>query len=291
MESDSGNPPLIVIVGQTATGKSALGLELAARFNGEIICADSRTVYKEMDIGTAKPSRQDRARVPHHLLSIARPDYPISAADFQRKALRAIQKIQANGKLPFLIGGSGLYVDAVMYNFSFRSASKSLRRKELENKTVKELHDILRTEGIDLPSNPLNQRHLVRQLETRGQSKTQTNLRDHTLVLGIEIENQVLKARIHERVKGMFESGLELEVMKLVAKYGWNCRALQTIGYQEFRPYFEGTCTKEELMQSIERNTVKYAKRQKTWFKRNKDIHWICKVEESIALITSFLNK
>jgi tRNA dimethylallyltransferase len=161
-------PILIAIVGETASGKSALALDLAERYNGEIIAADSRTVYRGMDIGTAKPSVADRARVPHHLIDIADPDQSISAADFQRLAYKAIADIQAREKNAFLVGGTGLYIDAVLYNFKFHGPADLAERAKLEKLSVVELRQQLQDEGTPLPTNQNNPRHLVRQLETKG---------------------------------------------------------------------------------------------------------------------------
>ncbi|HZM63823.1 MAG TPA: tRNA (adenosine(37)-N6)-dimethylallyltransferase MiaA [Candidatus Saccharimonadales bacterium] len=292
MESGANNTPLIAIVGQTASGKSSLAVELAQQFNGEIICADSRTVYKGMDIGTAKPSLDDQHAVRHYLLDIAQPDKPVTAAAFKQMAQAAIRNIISRGKLPFLVGGTGLYIDAVLFDFSFSSYPDLRLREELTAKTVSELQAMLLAKGIKLPRNASNHRHLIRQLETGGASGTKNPLRKNTLVLGLEPpQRDDLEKKLVNRLDRMLKKGLEGEVEALVAKFGWECPALQTIGYQEFRPYFEGQCDLKEVQESIIRNSLQYAKRQKTWFKRNDHIRWICKKEEAVDLITSLLNK
>jgi len=292
MEPRSNHPPLVVIVGQTASGKSSVALELAARYDGEIICADSRTVYKGMDIGTAKPSAGEQGRIRHHLLDVTTPDHLFTAADFKHQVDIAIQDIARRGKLPIMVGGTGLYVDAVIFNFGFRPPVRSqAQRTSLEGLSVEELHMVLQKKGLPLPANERNPRHLMRQIETGGVQAMREPLRDNTLVLGITREKEDLHQRIQVRIDDMLKYGLEAEVRKLVEIYGWTPRAFQTIGYQEFRRYFEGLCDLDEVKAAVVRSTEQYAKRQLTWFKRNKSIHWICKAEESVDLITTLLNK
>lgn len=291
MEPQSDQPPVIVIVGETASGKSALALELAQRFNGEIIAADSRTIYRGMDIGTAKPSRDERAIMPHHLINIVDPDQSFTAADYKEAALAVIEQVTGRQKIPFLVGGTGLYIDAVLYNFSFATQPDLKERVRLESLSVKQLQYELQERGIPLPANEKNPRHLIRQLETEGKMGHRETLRSNTLIIGIEQDREQSQRRIEERVAAMFASGLEEEVRQLVARYGWDCAVLQTIGYQEFKPYFEGLATLAEVQAEIEKNTIRYAKRQRTWFKRNKSIHWLNKREEAVDLVTTFLNK
>jgi tRNA dimethylallyltransferase len=282
---------LIAIVGETASGKSSLALELAECYNGEIIAADSRTVYKGMDIGTAKPSREDQARVPHHLLDISTPDMPISAAIFQQRAHKIIDDIAGRGKTPFLVGGTGLYIDAILYDFTFHGQADTRERQALQQLSVDELQQRLHDENIPLPQNYKNPRHLIRQLETRGMHGERHTLRPNTMVFGLTVDPEKRKVRIAERVADMMQQGLKEEARRLFNTYGEQCPALQTIGYQEFVPYFHDIGTLEEVQQRIVRHTLAYARRQRTWFRRNKDIHWICKKEEVDVLITTELNK
>lgn len=291
MESQSNNTPLIVIVGETASGKSSLSLQLAQRFSGEIIAADSRTVYKGMDVGTAKPTVAERSRVPHHLLDIANPDQPITAARYKLLAQAAIAEVGGRGRLPFLVGGTGLYVDAVLFDFAFRRPPDPAQRRELQLLSVEELQARLLEAGIPLPANEHNQRHLIRQLETNGEVALSQELRPNTLVLGLQVDREALRNRIVERTEAMFTAGLEQEVRRLSREYGWQIPAMQTIGYQEFETYFVGNRTLAEVKQEIVRNTVRYAKRQRSWFKRNKSIKYICNSDEAVDSITTFLNK
>ncbi len=292
MESQPNRPPLIVIVGETGSGKSALALDLARRFNGEIIAADSRTIYRGMDIGTAKPSVSERDQVAQYLIDIVSPDVTFTAADFKRLAQLSIKVIVDKGKVPFLVGGTGLYIDAILYDFSFASKPDPDERLRLQRMNVEALQAELEARGIPLPANVKNPRHLIRQLETEGgMPAADRQLRDNTLIIGLRLEPDELKTRIAQRVAAMFAAGLEQEVRQLVDRYGWQCVVLQTIGYQEFQPYFKGEAALEDVQAQIEKNTIQYAKRQRTWFKRNKSIHWLNKREEAVDLITSFLNK
>lgn len=291
MEPRSNNPPLVVIVGQTASGKSALALSIAERWNGEIIAADSRTIYRGMDIGTAKPSAADRARVPHHLIDVVDPDTSFTARDFQRLAQASIADITARGRLPILAGGTGLYVDAVIFNFGFRGGSDRSQRALLETFDAARLQEILVRQNLPLPENAQNPRHLIRAIERAGAPMTKGEIRPNTLVIGLELSREVLKERVTQRLDAMLAAGLEQEVISLAKRYGWVCPPMQTIGYQEFRSYAAGQVTVQEVRQAIITHTVQYAKRQKTWFKRNQSINWISKTEEAVELVTTFLNK
>jgi tRNA dimethylallyltransferase len=291
MEPKPTNPPLIVIVGQTASGKSALALSIAERWNGEIIAADSRTIYDGMDIGTAKPTIAEQKKVHHHLLDLTTPDKPFTASDFKDRAVAAIADISSRGKLPILVGGTGLYIDAILYDFSFRGVFDAEQRAHLSRLPVDTLQTILIERGIPLPANDKNPRHLVRAIETEGQVGARHDLRDNTLILGVRLERDVLEERVTARVDAMLAKGLEDEVRRLAEIYGWAVSPMQTIGYQEFKAYFSGELTYNEMRQAIITHTMQYAKRQKSWFNRNKSIHWISKAEEGVAAVTTFLNK
>ncbi len=278
---------LVIIVGPTASGKSGIALQLAQEHGGEIICADSRTIYKGMDIGTAKPTAVEQALVPHHLLDIVTPDQTFTAAQFQQRANQAITDIHERGKLPIMVGGTGLYVDSVIYNYSFRSTNPALRQ-QLEKLTVAELQERILALGLELPENKQNPRHLIRILETNGQVAQNQTLRPATLLLGVDCPTDVLKARIAARVEAMVAQGLEAEVEALAAQYGWEAEAMKGIGYREWQAYFEGPRNSEDLIKTKEliiKNTWQYARRQRTWFKRNKNIHWDSPVEQPSATI------
>jgi tRNA dimethylallyltransferase len=266
-------------------------LQLSEKFNGEIIAADSRTIYRYMDIGTAKPTSQEQARIPHHLIDVVDPSESFSAARFKQQAEQAINAISARGKLPFMVGGTGLYVDAVLYNFSFRNKPDESERARLATLSVEELQGLLSDQGISLPENSRNPRHLIRALETKGVAGVRHELRPNTLILGMTVDREVLKHNIMLRVNAMIQQGFLDEVRRVAGQYSWDAPALQAPGYKAFRGFFEGNMTLEEAKDLFIRNDLQLAKRQRTWFKRNKSIHWLDKREEAVDLITSFLNK
>ncbi len=255
-----GEIPLIVIVGQTATGKTALAIELAGKLNGEIICADSRTVYKSMDIGTAKPTKKERALAPHHLLDVVDPDEPFTVVDFKTLTNQAIDQIASRGKIPIMVGGSGLYVDSVLFDYSFSPANT--RRDQ---------------------NNP---RHLGKTVQV-----SKSDLRPNTIVLGLKKDRQELKKIIIKRVEQMVGGGLIDEVQEIERRYGRKIKALQAPGYRAFLQYINGKITLEEAKELFIKNDLSLAKRQLTWFRRNKSIHWVNDKTEAVALTTTFLNK
>jgi len=291
-------PKIIVILGPTASGKTELAIKLAKKFKGEIISADSRQVFKGMDIGTAKP--KDTNNIPHHLLDLIKPNQQFNVALFKRRALRAIKEIKKRKKIPFLVGGSGLYIQAVVENINFSKipAQKELREK-LEKKTEKELFDMykkLDPKGAKLIEKG-NKRRLIRAIEVSKatgkpyweQRKKGEALFD-VLEIGIKIPKQELRKRIKERTEKMIEQGLEKEVKKIIKKYGW-IPPLHTIGYQEWKEYFSNDITKERVKEMIILHTGQFAKRQMTWFKRDKKILWVRDYTKAEKLIRAFLKK
>lgn len=287
-------PPLVVIVGETASGKSALALELAEKFSGELICADSWTVYKGFDIGTAKPSQAERARVPHHLLDVVDPAAGFNAVEFQRLAKAAIDDISSRGKLPILVGGTGLYVDSVLFDYQFLPPTDPEVRSELNALSLPEvLHRAeeleLDTTGIDLR----NKRRVIRLIENNGQRPTRHDMRTNTLVLGVSVPRSELSERIGQRVDTMLAAGLETEAGKLAERFGWDVEPMKGIGYREWREYFSGRQSIAETRARIVKATLDLAKRQRTWFKRNKSIQWLDnrdKYTQAVELITTILN-
>lgn len=252
-------PRLVVVVGATASGKTALAIELAQKFDGEIICADSRTVYKHLDIGTAKPTLEERAAVPHHLLDVVEPDEIFTVVDFKRLAGLAIDDISSRGKVPILVGGSGLYIDSVLYDYSF--AQKDAARDEV------------------------NPRHI--QKESAGSRQA---MRENTLILGLKLPKEVISKRITERVDAMVDAGLVQETKFLLDNYPAS-KALDSTGYKAIREYLAGSLNLEEAKALFVQNDQKLAKRQQTWFKRNNSIQWSDNREELVEIATTFLNK
>lgn len=283
---------LIVIVGETASGKSALGLKLAKKFDGEIICADSWTVYKGFDIGTAKPSDDERRRVVHHLLDIADPRDGFSAAIFKRCATKAINDISSRGKLPILVGGSGLYIDSVIFDYKFLPAGPSGQRQTLDKLSLKELMEKIKQAGIDTSGIDLrNKRRLIRLLETKGIRPGSSGLRPNSLVLGIKTPRDQLEKLIVSRIDGMLAAGLEQEVRELVKTYGWSEEPMKGIGYREFQGYLAGTETLDQAREHIIRSTTQLAKKQRTWFKRNNSIQWLSDPAQANMIVQNFLSK
>lgn len=283
---------LIVIVGETASGKSSLALELAKSINGEIICADSWSVYREFNIGTAKPIATERQSIEHHLLDVANPADGFNAAQFKLLAEAAIEDILNRGKIPILVGGTGLYIDSVIYNYSFLPAGANKQRAELNSKTLDELREIIKSKKIETAGIDINnKRRVIRLIENEGVRPTKAKLREHTFVVGLEIGKDELVDRVESRVQNMIDNGLEAEVKQLSEKYGWEIEPMKGIGYREFKDMFSGIKSIDEVREDINRNTLKLAKKQRTWFKRNKDINWVDNAEVAQQLVNNWLKK
>ena len=292
---DRSNPSmgltrLLVVVGPTASGKSGLALKLSRQFNGEIIAADSRTIYRDMDIGTAKPTAAEREAVTHHLLDVVEPNQPFSAADFQQRANRAIADIQSRGRLPIMVGGTGLYVDSVIYNYSFKPGEAAQHDSALVALSLEELQARAEDLGISLNhSDWHNPRRLIRAIETNGQPPTKHEIRPDTLVLGLSLDPAELEARITTRVHQMVEHGLQAEVEELLRHHKPDSEAMTGIGYRSFAQLASGDLTQQQAIEQTIQDTKRYAKRQLTWFKRNKDIRWVQNTTEAQALVSEFL--
>ena len=287
-------PYLICVVGQTATGKSSLALRTAQQWNGEIICADSWTIRREVNVGTAKPSTEEQKLVPYHLLDIVGPEEDFNAALFKNLANEAIADIASRGKLPIMVGGTGLYIDSVIYDYSFATIGNRHERELLDTLTLPQLLqkiDDLSIETGDVDMR--NKRRLVRLIETNGARPTKKNLRNQTLLLGLRTDSNELKKRIADRLDDMLAAGLEDEVRQLSECYGWDCEALKGIGYAQWQEYFLGSENLEQVRQKIIQATTNLAKRQNTWFQRNKSIHWFdtpVNWYEIVDLVTTFLD-
>ncbi len=267
--------PLIVIVGPTASGKSDVAMKIAKKYGGEIICADSRTVYRGMDIGTAKPSKEDQAKVPHHLIDVVDPNQRFTAADFQKQADHAIGDIRSRGKLPMLVGGTGLYVDSVLLNYQFNGNYDPELRKKLEKMSINELHSYSKIHNIKLPENSLNKRHVVRNIERNGNVvKSNSNKLSTSIIVGIATEKETLHNRIVQRTEHFFESGVVVESMLLGKMYGWNNESMTGNIYPIVHKLLNNEMTIDEAKEKFITQDWRLAKRQITWLKRNKFIHW-----------------
>lgn len=276
-------PKLLVILGQTATGKSDLGVELAKEFNGEIISADSRQVYKGMDLGSGKITEEEMQGIPHHLLDVTTPDKTYSAGDFQKDAFTAIEKIHAKGKIPILVGGTGFYIQMIVENTGLTTVKPNVHlRKELDKFTSEELFEVLkekapkRAEKID----PHNKHRLIRSLEIydalgeipeaeAGEEKFET------LQIGLTLPKQELWDKIESRIDKRLESGMIEEVERL-HKEGVSWTKLESFGleYQHIAEYLQNKKTFEELRYILPIKIRQFAKRQLTWFKRDSRIFW-----------------
>ena len=309
-QQSSPVPSLLVLVGPTAVGKTALSLHLAETLDGEIVSADSRLFYRGMDIGTAKPSPEERARVPHHLVDIADPDETVGLAEFQEQAYGAIDGIHARSRLPLLVGGTGQYVRAVVQGWRIpRVPPDADLRADLEAEAESEgaavLHarlaqlDPLAAERIDAR----NVRRVIRALEVctlTGQPISEQQGREpppyRIKQIGLTMARETLYARADARVEAMMASGLEDEVRRLVeAGYGWDLPAMSGLGYVQFQPYFEGHASLEEVTTEIKSATHSFIRRQYNWFRLNDPaIQWFDASEappaEIISSVRAWLN-
>jgi len=286
--------PLIVIVGTTASGKSQLALQLADKFQAEIISADSSNVRRYMDIGTAKPTILDREKIRHHLIDIIDPDTPYTAAVYKRDAMEIISQIRKRGKVPMLVGGTGLYIDSLIYDYSFLPAASDEYRQYLNSLELSQLYDIVDRKNLSLETiDKNNKRRVIRLIETNGAQASKKTMMDNAIVIGIKKDSIQLKTDIIARLDNMINLGLEKEVATLSNKYGWDAEGLKIIGYKEWRLYFQANQSLEEVKARIIKNTLDLSKRQDTWFKKNKSIHWFeypLKKDNIVELIATFLN-
>jgi tRNA dimethylallyltransferase len=281
--------PTIAIVGPTASGKTNLALEVAEHYNGEIICADSRTVYIGMDIGTAKPTREEQARVRHWGLDLVEPGQPFSAADFKRYAIDAIADIRSRGKAPLLVGGTGLYIDAVLYDFTFGPPADLVERERLEAMTIQQLHAYCADNNITLPKNSQNKRHVITAIQRYGaEPLRRQELQLENYIVGIATNMSTLRTRIVERSEHLFANGVVEEASMLGKKYGWESEAMTGNIYPLLKKHHEGTLSLEQVKQTFITLDYQLAKRQMTWLRRNPDIMW-CKLTEAKTYIQTLL--
>lgn len=268
----------MAIVGQTASGKSALAMKVARATGGEIVAADSKTVYKGLDIGTAKPTPADRQAVRHHLLDVVDPDQPFSVARFQQLALAAIGQIRGRKRLPILVGGSGLYADSIMldYDFSGQGGARPELRRQLESLSLEELRSEIKRRQLPMPQNRANRRYLIRSLE-RGSTPVGARepvWRPGVAAVGLKRNRAVLKARIEARLREMLAAGLLEEARLVVSECPPGSEAAKSNIYAALRPYFEGGISLERALEDFVRRDLALAKKQLTWFKRHQQISW-----------------
>ena len=285
-------PKVIVICGPTASGKTALSIELAKKINGEIISCDSMQIYKNMNIGTAKPSKEEMQGIKHYLLDFVEPNQRYSVAEFKKDAEIAIEEILSKGKRPIVVGGTGLYVDSLIYGIEYQDIKLDENyRHQLEERAKKEGLQTLYDEAkkIDAQAmekiSPNDQKRILRVLEiykATGKNKTEQEMESRKngvkydyKVFAINMDREKLYERINKRVDIMIEHGLIQEVEDLLKKYDDFPTAMQGLGYKEVVEYLHGMTTRDEMIEKIKMETRRYAKRQITWFKKNKQTIWI----------------
>lgn len=268
--------PLITIVGPTASGKTGLAIKIAKKYNGEVISADSRAVYRGLDIGTAKPDVIEQDGVTHWGIDIVNPDNRFTASDFKTYAVEKINDIRSRGKVPILVGGTGLYIDSVVYDFQFSARSIDIeRRDELKGHSIEWLHEFCNKNNILLPDNKYNKRHVVNSILRKNEKlKRKHELDDDIIVVGISTEKDILKQRIIQRASTIFDSGVIQEALESANIYGWENEAMTGNVYRLIKGYVDGETSRSELIDNFIKSDVKLAKRQLTWFKRNEHIYW-----------------
>lgn len=282
---------VVVIGGPTASGKTDLSIRLAKKINGEIVSADSMQIYKEMNIGTAKPDEDERQGIKHYMMDIINPDERYSVADYKRQAKIAIQEIINKGKTPIVVGGTGLYIDSLIYEIEYVDIQTDLEyRKQLEERVEKEGLQKLYEEAKKIDEcamekiSPNDKKRILRVLEIYKQTgKTKTQLDKQSRkdvqydykVFAINMNREILYNRINKRVDIMIQKGLIDEVKQIYNKYKMFPTAMQALGYKEVVEYLEDKITKEEMIEKIKQESRRYAKRQLTWFRKNKQTIWL----------------
>ncbi len=293
-------PKLVVIVGPTASGKTALSLKLAKKFHGEIISADSRAIYKKLDIGSAKPTVVERKNVPHHLIDLVQPDQILTLAQYKEWATKKIENIASRNHLPFLVGGTALYVYAVIDNWQIPEVppNKKLRAK-LEKQPVEKLYQQLLKKDAATKSfiDPQNKRRIIRALEVMAATgqpfsaqRKKGPLLFETLMIGVKRTTAEIKQLIARRTKKMIKAGLVKEVAKLLKKgYSPTLPALSGIHYKEIITYLQKKVTLPEAIKLINQNDEQLVRRQLTWFKKDQRIKWVTNSNQATNLVKKFL--
>ena len=301
-------PPIIIIAGPTAIGKTAGAIELCRRFSGEVIGADSMQIYRHMDIGTAKPTPAERACVPHHLIDIIPPDAPFDAARYASAARRIIADLHRNRRLPFVVGGTGLYIKALTRGIFQMPPIDPAVRQRLKKTADEEGSAVLHRRLVQIDPGAAEKIHpndtyrLLRALEVlEGTGRTISDLqRNHrfgespflALKFGLSMERERLYDRIDRRVDAMMDAGFPEEVRRLLAMgYGPELKSMQSIGYRHMTDYLQGRLPLAEAVDTLKRDTRRYAKRQMTWFRADPEIGWTPpqQIDEMAERIKKFL--
>jgi tRNA dimethylallyltransferase len=296
---------VLAIVGPTASGKTALSIKLANQLDGEIINGDSMQVYKEMSIGTAKITAGEMNGIPHHLLDIKDPEESFSVAEYQQVVREKIQEIQSRGKMPIIVGGTGLYVQAVLfdYRFSKGQVDDALRKsltEELERFGPEYMHKKLLKFDPHADIHPNNTRRVLRALEIHlGEGeKVDRSLALSPMyneaIIGLDLPREILYDRINKRVDAMVQKGLLAEVKALHDRNLRDVQSIQAIGYKEIYAFLDGQTSYDDAIERLKQNSRKYAKRQFTYFKNKLPIYWVdalCSPEKNLKEITAFLQE
>jgi tRNA dimethylallyltransferase len=281
---------VLVIIGPTAVGKTKLSIEMAKRYNGEIISGDSMQIYRGMDIGTAKIAKEEMEDIPHHLIDIKEPFESFSVAEFQELVRAKIAEIAKKGKLPIIVGGTGLYIQSVIYDYQFSDVSgDEAYRLQLEERVKEVGNEALHQElkeidpGSAAQIHPNNGRRVIRALEIyhltgktmqEYQSQQQPDLLYNTAIVGLTMNRDQLYERINLRVDMMMDEGLLPEVKALYQQGLRECQSIQAIGYKEIYEYLDGKVTLDEAVENLKQNSRRYAKRQLTWFRNKMKVEW-----------------
>lgn len=290
--ANSSKNKLVTFVGPTASGKTQAALDLAKIIPSEIICADSRTVYKELDIGTAKPTAEDQSRFPHYGLDLVSPGEKYSVADFVTYAEGALRDIWARNKTAILVGGSGLYIDAILFGYKFRNQARDI--KDWEKYSNDELMQLAKKlyPGAINTIDVKNTRRL-QQLILRGPTNTsdRESLKYEVKIIGINPGLENLQIRIEKRTDDMLSQGFVQECDNLIKKYGKDCPTLQTTGYSAVVKYLTSKQDLEMMRRQIITDTKRLAKKQRTWFRRNPFITWVRDESMAVDVAVSYLSK
>ena len=297
-------PKVIVICGPTASGKTSLSISLAKKINGEIVSCDSMQIYKEMDIGSAKPTVEEMQEIKHYLVDFVSPEKRYSVSEYKEDASKAIEEIINKGKTPIIVGGTGLYLNSLIYNIQYNEMEVDLNyRRELEKEAEEDGLEVLYNRAKEIDPEAMekvsanDKKRITRVLEiynATGRNKTELEKKSRKevpynyLIFGINMERSILYDRINKRVDIMLEQGLIEEVKNLINKYSNMPTAMQGLGYKEVKEFLDGNISKEEMIEKIKMETRRYAKRQITWFKRIENIIWLDglnKTEENVNSI------